>query len=184
VRRLALLAFLAIVACTGPGTGGPSRSEPGSPVPGFELFVRTCESSVSGDLGAGWRRGEAAAGPIVFVAASGYANDPRRLFSAPGDRATIHKVLVVVEGGGAVEVSVDHPDAALAYDPAKWGQRNRMRLEAGDPRVRFEPCPGPRSTQFNGGFLVRGPTCVPVEVQGQEGTPAFATLSFGSGDCS
>jgi hypothetical protein len=186
VRRLAGFALLAIVACTGPapGGGGTSRSDPGSPEPASGLFVRSCESSVYGDLGPGWRRDEATAGRVVFVAANSYADDPPRRFSAPGDRATLHKVLIVVEGGGSVEVSIDHPDAALAYDEAKWGQRNRMRLEAGDPRVRFEPCPDQRSTQFNGGFLVRGPTCVPVEVQVQEGTPAFATLSFGAGDCS
>jgi hypothetical protein len=186
VRRLARLALLAIVACTGPapGTDGPSRSEPGSPEPVSELFVRTCESSVYGDLGPRWRQDEVAAGPVVFVAANSYADDPPRRFSAPGDRAIVHKVLIVVLGDASVEVSIDDPHAALAYDEAKWGQRNRMRLEAGDPRVRFEPCPDRRSTQFNGGFLVRGPTCMPVEVQVQEGTPAFATLSFGAGDCS
>jgi hypothetical protein len=60
-----------------------------------------------------------------------------------------------------------------------------MRFEAGDRRVRFEPCGGDqRSTQFNGAFLMRGPLCVPVEVEVEGGTPAFATLSFGAGDCS
>jgi hypothetical protein len=147
------------------------------------VFVRSCESSVYGDLGPGWRRDEVAAGPVVFVAAKSYADDPPRRFSAPGDRATLHKVLIVVAGGDPVEVSIDHPDAALAYDEAKWGQRNRMRLEAGDPRVRFEPCPDQGSTQFNGGILVRGPSCVPVEVEVEGGTPASATLSFGAGDC-
>jgi hypothetical protein len=124
------------------------------------------------------------AGPVVFVAARGYANDPPRRFSAPGDRATLHKVLIVVAGHDLVEVSIDHPDAALAYDEGKWGQRNGMRFDAGDPRVRFEPCPDRRSTQFNGGILLRGPSCVPVEVEVQGSTPAFATLSFGAGDCS
>jgi hypothetical protein len=183
VRRLARLALLAIVACTAPGAGGPSRSDSGSPEPASDLFIRTCESSVSGDLGAGWRRGEATAGPVVFVAANSYANDPARLFSARGNRATTHKVLAVVIGDRAVEVAVDQPDAALAYDPARWGGRNRMRFEAGDPRVRFEPCPDQRSTQFNGGFVVLGPACVRVQVWTEGELPASATLSFGAGDC-
>jgi hypothetical protein len=139
---------------------------------------------VYGDLGRRWREDEGAAGPVVFVAANSYANDPPRRFSAPGDRAKGHKVLIVVLGDASVEVSVDDPDAALAYDPRRWGGRNRMRLEAGDRRVGFEPCGGDqRSTQFNGAFLVRGPMCVPVEVEVVGGTPGFATLSFGAGDC-
>jgi hypothetical protein len=184
VRRLAFLAVLCVVSCTGPSSGGPSPSAPGSTdaVP-KEAFVRTCESSVYGDLGPRWRGGEIAAGPVVFVAANSYADDPARLFSARGDRATTHKVLVVVIGHDPVEVSVASPDAALAYDPAKWGGRNRMRFEAGDDHVRFEPCPDQRSTQFNGGFVVRGPTCVPVVAEVDGGTSAPAMLSFGAGDC-
>jgi hypothetical protein len=183
VRRLACSVLVAAVACTGPTPGGPSGPGSGSTAAAPDLFVRTCESSVSGALGVGWRRGEAAAGPVVFVAASGYANDPPRRFSVPGDRASLHKVLIVVMGDAAVEVSVDHPDAALAYDPAKWGLRNRMRLEAGDARVRFDPCPDRRTTQFNGGFLVRGPVCVPVQVWVEGELPASSTLSFGAGAC-
>jgi hypothetical protein len=175
--------LVAAVACTGPTPGGPSGSGSGSTAAAPDVFVRSCESSVSGALGARWRRGEVAAGPVVFVAASGYANDPPRRFSAPGERGTLHKVLIVVSGDAAVEVTVDHPDTALAYDPVKWGLRNRMRLEAGDARVRFDPCPDRRTTQFNGGFLVRGPVCVPVQVWVEGELAASSTVSFGAGAC-
>lgn len=183
MRRLGSIAALLLFSCTGRGGGAvsPSASEP----TGTEsrTFVRTCESSVYGNLGPRWRIGEAAAGPVVFVAASSYADDPPGRFSAPGDRATAQKVLIVVLGDASVEISVDHPDAALAYDPAKWGGRNRMRFEAGDVRVRFEPCPDLRSTQFNGAFLVRGPVCVPVQVWTEGELPDSTTLSFGIPAC-
>lgn len=180
-----ILGLVILVACTSPSSDEPrvrasptQEHEPG-------LFVRECESSVSGDLGPRWRRGEIEAGPVVFVAASGYADDPEAWFGAPGDRATVQKVLIVVAGGRSVTLSVRHPDAALFYDPERWGDRNVVPFRRGDPRVRFEPCGGDqRHTQFNGAFLLRGEACVPVEVRPQGGPAIFATLSFGAGDCS
>jgi hypothetical protein len=145
--------------------------------------VRTCDSSVSGDLGADWRRGQIEAGPVVFVGAAGYADDPERTFEAPAKLATSQKVLIVVAGGRPVVVSVRHPDAALAYDPARWGERNVVPFRRGDPRVRLEPCADDqRWTQFNGAFLLRGPACVPVEVRPEGRGTTFVTMSFGAGD--
>jgi hypothetical protein len=171
-----------VLSCTGTDPSSPSRSGPASPVP--HPFVRTCESSVYGDLGPGWRRDNLHAGPVFFVGANGYADEPVRWFEAPGKRPTLQKVLVVVAGDRPVEVRVSHRDAALAYDPDVWGLRNRMPFGLGDPVVRFEPCGGDQwSTQFNGGFLIRGPMCVPVEIRVDGDAPSYATLSFGSGDC-
>jgi hypothetical protein len=198
MRRSAVLVVLALVACTDPTAGdddlGPAAaaSSPAASVsplrsiaPDDDLFVRPCESSVYGDLGPGWRRREISAGPVTFVAARGYADDPERWFSAPAALARTHKVLVVVAGERPVTVSVRHPDAALAYDPERWGQTNTVPFRRGHPRTRFEPCAGDdqRATQFNGGFLLRGPACVPVEVRPQGGDPIFVTLSFGAGEC-
>jgi hypothetical protein len=124
------------------------------------------------------------AGPVVFMGSGGYADDPDRLFVAPDDRATVQKLLLVIGGGRPVELTTRHPDAALFYDPARWRDRNVVPFRLGDPRVRFEPCGGDqRWTQFHGGFLVRGPACVPLEVRVQGGEPVIATLSFGAGDC-
>jgi hypothetical protein len=186
MRRLLVLGAV-LVACTG---DRPAAESPASPTTGSaesvqpRLFVRPCESSVYGELGAGWRRQEVVAGPVAFVGAAGYADDPPTWFAAPGDRATSQKVLIVVDGARPVVVSVRHLDAALAYDPDRWGTRNVVPFRSGDPRVRFEPCGGDqRRTQFNGAFLLRGPACVPVEVRAEGGAPLFATLSFGAGDC-
>jgi hypothetical protein len=151
-----------------------------------DVFVRTCESSVSGDLGAGWRRNAVLAGPVAFVG-GGYEDDPGGLFlvRAPG-MARAQKVLVVVAGDRPVLVSVRRRHTALFYDPSKWGQSNRVPFSRGDDVTRFEPCTedSQRGTQFNGGFLVRRPTCVQVRVQIEGEEPTVASLSFGAGACS
>jgi hypothetical protein len=147
------------------------------------VFVRTCESRVSGDLGGDWRKGEVKAGPVVFVGSQSYRDDPGNLFAAPRTNATVQKVLLVIAGDRPVEIGVRHPDAALFYDQRKWRDRNVVPFRLGDARTRFEPCGGGLPTQFNGGFLLRGPACVPVEVRVEGVAPLFATLSFGAGDC-
>jgi hypothetical protein len=184
------LALVLLTACTAaaPGATPPTSPRP-TPLPspspaGDAIFTRTCDSNVSGQLGAGWRRGEVVAGPVAFVGAAGYADDPPAWFSARGERATAQKVLLVVDGSVPVVLAVRQPDAALAYDPDRWSDRNVVPLRSGDRRVRFEPCGGdqPR-TQFNGGFLVRGPGCVRVAVRVEGQPPRFATVSFGAGAC-
>lgn len=185
MRRLVALA-LVLASCSGPGAT-PSTTPPtpsdDSPAPVARMFVRPCESRVSGELGTGWRRGEVKAGPVVFVGSKGYRKDPEELFVAPGDRATVQKVLLVIAGGRPVELAVRHPDAALFYDERRWRDRNVVPFRLGDTRTRFEPCGGGVPTQFNGGFLLRGPACVPVEVRVAGGTTLSATLSFGAGHC-
>jgi hypothetical protein len=140
---------------------------------------------VDGDLGRGWRRGEISAGPVTFVGARGYADDTEELFSAPAQLATSQKVLVVVDGDRPVLLSVRHPDAALAYDPARWRLRNTVPFRLGYAFTRFEPCTsgGRRATQFNGAFLLRGSACVPLEVRPEAAEPIFVVLSFGAGHC-
>jgi hypothetical protein len=188
-----LLASICAVLLTANCTSGtseeaaPSAEEgrlPASPDAG--VFVRSCESSVLGDLGAGWRKDAVIAGPVAFVGARGYEDDPNRSFVARGPRmATAHKVLAVVVGDRPVIVSVQTRDAALFYDPSKWGQSNDVAFRRGDEVTRFEPCIGvtQRSTQFNGGFLVRRPTCVAVRVQIEGGRARVVSLSFGAGTC-
>lgn len=193
-RLAAICVVLFIVNCTPSEDASPreeSRSNipspTSSPASDADVFVRSCESSVSGDLGAGWQRGAVLAGPVAFVGAHGYEDDPKRLFlaTAPG-MARAQKVLAVVEGDSPVVISLRTRDAALFYDPSKWGQSNRVPFQRGDEVTRFEPCTEDtqRSTQFNGGFLVRRPTCVRVRVQNEGGETTVASLSFGAGACS
>jgi hypothetical protein len=181
-RGVALLFFL-LPSCTAPPIG--EQGAPRDPAPKAErsTFTRTCESSVFGDLGHGWRRGQPAAGPAIFVAAAGYADDPRRWFEGRGELATQQKVLLVVVGRRPVTVSVRGDDALLAYDPARWGDRRLVPFRRGDRSVRFEPCPEVSSTQFNGGFLVRRPACVEVAVRPDGEDAHSTTLSFGAGSC-
>ena len=108
---------------------GRSIASPGaSPIRDASVFVRACESSVSGDLGPGWRRDAVLVGPVAFVGARGYEDDPKRLFLVrdPG-MARAQKVLAVVYGDRPVLVSVRTRDAALFYDPSKWGQSTESR---------------------------------------------------------
>lgn len=188
-----MCAALLTAGCTSsdvapPREDGRSIASPGaSSSADSEVFLRTCESSVSGDLGAEWRRDAVIAGPVALVGARGYEDDPKRLFvSRKAGIATAHKVLAVVLGDRPVLVSVRGPNAALFYDPSKWGQSNRVPFRRGDKVTRFEPCieDNQRGTQFNGGFLVRRPTCVQVRVQIEDEEPTVASLSFGAGVCS
>ena len=190
VRSLlaSICAVLLTANCTsGTSEEAPSAEEGHSPAsPDAGAFIRPCESSVFGDLGAGWRGDAVLAGPVAFVGARGYEDDPKRSFVAHGPRmATAHKVLAVVVGDRPVIVSVQTRDAALFYDPSKWGQSNHVAFRRGDEVTRFEPCIGDaqRSTQFNGGFLVRRPTCVAVRVQIEGGRARVVSLSFGAGAC-
>jgi hypothetical protein len=187
-----LLATICAVLLTANCTSGTSEEAPSAEErhlpasPGAGAFVRSCESSVFGDLGAGWRKDAVLAGPVAFVGARGYEDDPKRSFVARGARmATAQKVLAVVAGDRPVTVSVQTRDAALFYDPSKWGQSNHVAFRRGDEVTRFEPCIGvtQRSTQFNGGFLVHRPTCVAVRVQIEGGRARVVSLSFGAGTC-
>jgi hypothetical protein len=183
-----MCAVLLTANCTsGTSEEAPSAGEGDPPAsPDADVFVRSCESSVFGDLGAGWRKDAVLAGPVAFVGARGYEDDPKRSFVARGPRmATAQKVLAVVVGDRPVIVSVQTRDAALFYDPSKWGQSNHVAFRRGDEVTRFEPCIGDaqRSTQFNGGFLVRRPTCVAVRVQIEGGRARVVLLSFGAGTC-
>jgi hypothetical protein len=163
----------------------PPRPEGPSEAVGPHGFVRSCESSVFGDLGAGWRRDALIAGPVAFVGARGYEDDPKRSFRTRPGRATAFKVLLVITGDRPILVSLRTPGAALFYNPSKWGLSNNVPFRAGDEATRFEPCRDANqpSTQFNGGFLVRRPMCVPVEVRVRDEEPVLVSLSFGTGKC-
>jgi hypothetical protein len=172
-------------ACTPDRSTVEPSAPPASQARQDAVFVRTCDSSVSGDLGHGWRKDSVVAGPVAFVSAHGYEDDPKRWFRAAPGRARAQKVLLVVDGERPVLVSVPDRDAALFYNPARWGLSNRVAFGRGDEATRFEPCTDDdqASTQFNGGFLVRRPSCVRVTVRVDGENPIDALLSFGMGEC-
>jgi hypothetical protein len=147
-----------------------------------------------------WRTHSVVAGPLVFYSADQYAEQPASLFAPlPGNDGYYagQKLLVLVRRGTVATVVVSGSGrryAALLYNPAAWNDRNAYRIEDGENAVTFKACKkgeaapvgGPLNamTQFNGGFLVAGARCLPLEVlvRGQERTIPVA-LSFGAGRC-
>jgi hypothetical protein len=202
-----LLAMVALAACTAekpagraagptaapaaPTTAAVATTRPPAGPPG--AFVRTCESSVDGDLGDGWRARSVVAGPLALVALRHAATQPAADFRRRGGGYQGLKVLAVVEAGATVTLTVptaERRHLALLYDPAAWNEDNRYRLGDGDTAVTFQACPpaqtppGAGGTQFNGGFLVAGARCAALEVSTPAWrTPRRVTVSFGAGRC-
>jgi hypothetical protein len=176
-------------APTAPTTVASTRP-PSSPA---GAFVRTCESSVYGDLGDGWRKQSVVVGPLAFVALRYAATQPAADFRRRGGSYQGLKVLAVVEAGATVTLTVparERRHLSLLYNPAAWKETNRYRIADGDTAVTFQSCPpeqtpfGADGTQFNGGFLVDGPRCATLEVSTPEWrTPRRVTVSIGSGRC-
>jgi len=156
-------------------------------------FVRTCESSVCGDLGDGWRKQSVVVGPLAFVALRHAATQPAADFRRRGGSYQGLKVLAVVEAGATVTLTVpatERRHLSLLYDPAAWKEDNRYRIADGDTAVTFQSCPpeqtpfGADGTQFNGGLLVAGSRCATLEVSTPVWrTPQRVTVSIGAGRC-
>jgi hypothetical protein len=202
---LAAALVLALAACTAEEPAGRAAGPAAAPAAPTTVattrppagpagaFVRTCESSVYGDLGDGWRTRSVVVGPLAFVALRDAATQPASDFRRRDGRYQGLKALAVVEAGAIVTVTVpaaERRHLALLYDPAAWREDNRYRIADGDTAVTFRSCPpaqtppGAGGTQFNGGFLVDGPRCATLEVS----TPAWkapwrVTVSFGAGRC-
>jgi hypothetical protein len=168
--------------------------------PTQRAFVRTCEAGVYGTLDdPTWRKHSVIAGPLVFYSADQYAEQPASLFApvpAQNGHYAGQKLLVFVRRGAVATVIVPESQrryAALLYNPADFNDSNEYRIEDGESAVTFKACKkgeaspvgGPLNamTQFNGGFIMAGVRCVPLEVRvrGQGSIPV--TLSFGAGRC-
>lgn len=183
-------------ASASPGSvAGPTESSSPGPVPG--AFVRTCQTSVYGDLGKGWRKDKNAVvvGPLALLFPGGYANAPRKFFVRHGTGYYSQKVLAVVEQGATVTIAVAPAVSgvvSLLYDPERFNQSGGYEVSDGERAVTFKACargkaligPPNSATQFPGGFIVAGPRCVPLEVWlGNDSTPTYRWLSFGASHC-
>jgi hypothetical protein len=202
---LTVLLSLASAACTfgeseKKATSAPPATTTGTDAP-QRAFDRTCEMSVYGTLDApAWEKHSIIAGPLVFYYADQYAQQPASLFAPiPGQNGFYsgQKLLVLVRRDAVVTVVLPESErryAGLLYNPAGWNDRNAYKIEDGETAVRFKACRkgetapvgGPLNamTQFNGGFVVAGVRCVPLDVlvRGEPGTIPV-TLSFGAGRC-
>jgi hypothetical protein len=199
---LLLLSALVASACSSDGTGPHASSESSRPAAVAErthtpssgtvsgAFVRTCESKVSGGLGKGWRKDKSAlvVGPIALLYPGDYADALKRLFARHGAGYSSQKVLVVVRRGAGVNVAIAPAAsrvASLLYDPSGFKDTNSYQVSDGEPAVTFQACGGggTRFTQFNGGFIVAGPRCVPIGIRTGSDAPMRRVLSFGKGHC-
>jgi hypothetical protein len=189
-------------ACTASSTLDGERPLPSgtnhassAPSPGpVAPFVRTCRSSVYGELGAGWRREALFIGPVAFVGLDWVGNASDQRFQPENGRLIPLKVLAIVRAGPPVTVSVAPQDrVALLYDFEKYGRAREV--SDGDISVTFAPCRRGQTpfsdfgatgetTQFNGGFMIGAPGCVEISVTSRLRAIAEAMVSFGEGtDC-
>src|SRR5437867_7125985 len=175
-------------ACTSPGPGEDGSSAPAQTSPAFPLdtATRSCDTSVHGDLGSGWRKDAVILGPIGFLGLGGASREPDASFRPQGSLYHSLKALAVVSGDGAVTVSIDPADldrVRLLYDPSSWDDSNLYPLDAGDRTTVFASCGKGGTTQFNGGFLVTRRTCATLVVTVGGAKPVRRLVSFGSTSC-
>lgn len=152
-----------------------------------EPYVRTCGSSVFGDLGKGWQDSAIVAGHVSFV---GLKNGYQR-WRPGGSGGWPLKVLVVADPNAAPTVTIaerSRGHASLGYNDIRHNGRG-VALDRGTQSVRFEACrpsaarePWNRGTQFAGYFLVSGRRCVHIEVATQ-GKIIRRVLKFGVPRC-
>jgi hypothetical protein len=189
---MATIIAMSISGCTPvritsrPGGAHKARAE-------LATLVRDCESAVYGELDRGWRRESLVVGPLSFVYGKGYGRRSPDEFRGRNGKYFPTKVLVVVENGAEVTITIPRParpHASLLYDEESFGTGGRFRVERGHDRVSFEACrkgESPfaiRETQFNGAFIVGGPRCVPLHIRtDDEARTRRVVFSFGAGHC-
>jgi hypothetical protein len=184
---------------SGPSNAPTSQPEPAAASPDEGTsgsYTRSCETSVFGDLARGWRTDASAVvvGPLAFLYPGFYADAPKSWFGRHHGAYRSQKVLAVIRQGSVVRVSVApsaEGTASLLYDPKGFWAPRGFEVSDGDRAVTFEACPrgqaalGPpnTATQFNGGFIVAGPRCVPLDARVGNAPPEHFVISFGAGDC-
>ena len=153
---------------------------------------RSCASQVVGRFQES--ESDIRAGPIVFAGALDYSRQPAETFDPVEDGTYFGaKVLVQVDGGS--EALVVLPSEESGRSSLLWKLREPIEsyvrslegptypLWAGGRAVVFEAC-GNRPTQYDGGLIVAGAHCVPLDVYTQdESTPERVWIPFGVNSC-
>lgn len=181
---------LAFSACTSTGGTTTSSTAPLTTTvteQSRDFYERGCGSHVSEGYGSEDNEHlNLHIGPIAFLAFdSDWLGENAADYFNPDSEGRYRgiKYVLVVDGDatGPVSVSIAGPDrneVRLIYDPS----RQRPTWEEADHTVKFWPCDG-IDAQFNGGFIVREPTCATIIVndEGRANTPeATAALPFGT----
>lgn len=189
-----LLLVVVSTGCTASGSPSnstaPITSSAGSSVaPEPTVFRRDCDSAVSGTLPPGWRDLSVIVGPIAFVWLADAGSVLSKALGSADRGYRPLKVLVVVKQGRQGTVSVqrlERSKASLLYDPSTFPGTGRYSFDQGSPAVRFSACSGrvkswSAATQFNGGFIVRGPLCLHLIVQDVSGSTRSFEVSIARG---
>jgi hypothetical protein len=149
--------------------------------------VRSCESSVYGELPAGWEAHTVFAGPLGFFDLYQNLREGRYTpLRGTTRRYEAIKVLLLVRGGESATLTVppdERRQVALLYAPPLAQGGNGVSVAEGHAAVTFHACPATGDlpyTQFNGGFVVAGARCaeVDVSVEGRAETHALR-IPFG-----
>jgi hypothetical protein len=129
---------------------------------------RPCSSAISGGAAAPVP-GDIRVPPLTIRFVGEFAGRARARYTPVGGE----KAIAVLDPGGEATVVIPEghrDDAALVYsDPS--------------PAVRFQGC-AEGLTAFNGGFVVAGPRCLPLDVYPNGARePVRVVVSFASGRC-
>jgi hypothetical protein len=182
IRPAALAATLlsgvviSLVAC-GDDPAQPPRSDAGATVGPEPQTIRLCKSAVYGELSQRYRRGAVTIGPLMLGGELG-ANAGGRF---AGEKVV--KVLANLRADETVTLAVPEGERrrlSLLYDDSGRGPRRPLRFSDGTSSARLSACPDADS-QFNGGAVVRGAHCAPIQVwiEGLE-QPLRGWLPFGT----
>jgi hypothetical protein len=140
-------------------------------------LTRECESRVEGGTLKPNAHTDVIAGPLTLYGLRDAAGIPASMLRGRHGRFPPWKVLAEVAYGDEITLAIPsryRQRVALLYR-FRGGTRLGYKLSEGDLAVRFKPCApneprhsGPGTvgsrTQFNGGFVVAGATCVELHV--------------------
>lgn len=187
-RIAAAVAVVVALAATAAGTARSGR--PAS------TFVRSCGTSVYGDLGPAhrWQRQSVVVGPFAFAWIRGARTAARaNLVHAYRTGQGAYKSLAVLLPGRVATVSVppnERRHVALLYDPAAFDRT--QTVAHGEHAVSFRACGRPAgarsqdwgaATQFNGGIIVDSPRCVRLAIRVKGGPRRTIAVPFGPVSC-
>ena len=174
----ALAAVVLVAGCTtpppapapDPPTSAPAASAPAAPA----WPVRDCGSSTTIVSGSD-PQGPVSVGPVSFAPLDYRFGEPDPFSRDPDpDGWRSYKVVLLVHNGVRATLTIpgSHRDlAALTYG---HGRHHTVSFETCDPAAGV--------TQYNGGFVLRRPACVPVDVT-WDGTTRRVDLDFAAGGC-
>lgn len=191
-RRLFLAFTVGVLAasCSFRSTSGrPVAGAAPRPAAAVSSFTRDCSTAVRGVDVAG-RPGGVKVGPVIFAGMGSAADLDAADFDPAADgRFPALKFVTQVEARGKSSlllqvVSEGNAQVALLYEIGRYNSEGLYAIEDGTSSVRFVPCEDRPSTQFNGGLIVSGPTCVELTVMDERGEVlGRRRLPFGPARC-